>query len=153
MIIIIVAMDRNRAIGARGRVPWHLSADLKRFKKLTMGHPIVMGRKTYESIGKPLPGRTNIVITRQTGYDAPGCTVVHRLEDALDRVEGDVFVIGGGEIYEQALPLAGKAYVTEVDTEAEDADAFFPELDKSWEREGEERHEGFRFVTFVRKSR
>ena len=115
-----------------------------------MGHPIVMGRKTHESIGKPLPGRTNIVITRQKGYEAPGCTVLHNLEDAWT---GDVFVIGGGEIYRMALPHADRIFVTEVDVEAEGADVFFPKLDETWERGEAEEHEGFRYVTYIRKSK
>ena len=132
MVYLIVAIDRNRAIGKGGKMPWHLPADLKRFKKLTSGHPVIMGRKTYESIGKPLPDRANIVLTRQTGWKAQGCTVAHSLDDALALVKDDVFVIGGEHVYRQAIPLAKKAYVTEVEMVVEDADAHFPELDDRW---------------------
>ena len=153
MITFIVAIDRNRAIGAGGRIPWRLPADLKRFRKLTMGHRVVMGRKTYESIGKPLSGRENIVVTRRADFQAPGCTVVHDLESALR----DGFVIGGGELYAQALPRARKAYVTEVDTEVQGADTFFPELDSGWKLVEDESREAdadnpfrCRFLTYER---
>jgi len=116
ILSLIVAASRNNVIGAGGKLPWHLSADLKHFKKLTLGHPVLMGRKTFESIGKPLPGRTNIVITRQKEYQACGATVVHSLEEAL-RVcekEPEVFVIGGAEIYKEALPQADRIYLTRI---------------------------------------
>jgi len=131
-ISLIVAMDERRGIGHRGRLPWRLPADLRRFKSLTMGHHLVMGRKTYASIGRPLPGRTMIVLTRKRDYDPPGCLVVHTLEAALElaRQSGDdeVFVIGGGEVFEQALPLADRIYLTRVHAALE-ADVFFPEYD------------------------
>ena len=130
MLSLIVAASRNGVIGAGNKLPWHLPADLKRFKQLTMGHPILMGRKTFESIGKPLPGRTNIVITRQEGFQACGATVAHSLEEALQICEGqeEVFVIGGAEIYKQALPLADRIYLTRVDADFE-GDTFLPALD------------------------
>ena len=115
-ISILVAVSDNGVIGAGNRLPWHLPADLKRFKALTMGHPIIMGRKTFESIGKPLPGRTNIVVTRQAEFQACGALVAHSIEDALLICENttEVFVIGGAEIYRQALPHADKIYLTRI---------------------------------------
>lgn len=138
LISIIVAMGRNRAIGFQNALPWRLSADLKRFKDLTMGHHILMGRKTYESIGRPLPGRTSIVITRQPDFQAEGCLLAPSLEAAIAlaqaRGEPEAFVIGGAEIYAQALPHADRLYLTLVDAEPE-ADAFFPELaEPDWQR-------------------
>ncbi|MDP2598889.1 MAG: dihydrofolate reductase [Candidatus Liptonbacteria bacterium] len=131
MICIIVAIAKNRVIGKRGSgMLWHLPADLKRFKEITMGHTIIMGRRTHESIGKPLPGRTNIVITRQKDYSAPGCIVLGSLQEALVMVNGkESFVMGGGEVYEQALPLADKLYITEIEAGFE-GDVYFPEIDK-----------------------
>lgn len=122
-------MGRNRAIGAQGSLPWHIPEDLGRFKALTLGHPIVMGRKTYESIGRLLPGRTSLIVTRQHGYQVPGALVVNSLDEALARCpgNGEVFVIGGGELYREALPRAQRIYLTHVDA-APEADTFFPEL-------------------------
>ncbi|WP_299595030.1 dihydrofolate reductase [uncultured Microbulbifer sp.] len=139
-LAMIVAMARNRAIGRENTLPWRISGDLQFFKRTTMGKPIVMGRKTFESIGRPLPGRPNIVITRNPQWGADGVTVVSSLASALDAASRDagrdgadeVMVIGGAEIYRQAMPLAGRLYVTEVDAEVE-GDAFFPSLDASWQ--------------------
>jgi dihydrofolate reductase len=132
IISIIVAMDRNRGIGIENRLPWRLSADLKRFRELTMGHHLIVGRKTYESIGKPLPGRQMIVVTRDPDYRAEGCIVLHSLNDAIEtaaaRGENEVFICGGAEIYRKALARAGTLYLTQVDAEV-DADTFFPEMD------------------------
>ena len=111
---VIVAMAANRVIGHENRLPWHLPADLKHFKATTLGKPVLMGRKTWESIGRPLPGRINIVITRDTAYEADGCVVVHSLDEAI-RAAGETaeaMVIGGAELYRQALPLANKLYLT-----------------------------------------
>ena len=132
MISLIVAMDRKRVIGADNKLPWHLPADLKRFKELTLGHHIVMGRKTFESIGKPLPGRTTVIVTRQEGFKAEGCIVVHSLDAALLAASEDseAFVIGGGDLFEQSLQFADKIYLTEIDTEVAKGDVFFPKLDK-----------------------
>ncbi len=134
IVSLIAAMDRRRGIGKDNQLPWRLPADLKRFRELTTGHHIITGRKTYESIGKPLPGRTTIIITRNRDYVAEGCFVVHSLADALalarTRGEPEAFVIGGAEIYAQALPEADRLYLTLVDAEVE-ADAFFPEFDQS----------------------
>ena len=134
MISLIVAASENNVIGVRGDLPWHLSDDLKRFKKLTMGKPIVMGRKTYESIGRPLPGRQNIIISRQDGFEADGCTVVDSPETAIEAA-GDaeeIMIIGGGHVYEEFLPDADRIYLTRVHTEI-DGDVFLPELsEESW---------------------
>ena len=116
MISLIVAVSTNKVIGAQGDLPWRLSDDLKRFKAVTMGKPIVMGRKTWDAIGRPLPGRQNIVITRKPGYTAAGCIVVTSLEDAI-ATAGDaeeIMVIGGSQIYQLALPLATRLYLTRV---------------------------------------
>ncbi len=133
MISLIVAMDKKRVIGVDNKLPWHLPADLKRFKELTLGHHIVMGRKTFESIGKPLPGRTTVIITRQREYKAEGCLVVHSLDAALLAAASDseTFILGGGEIFTQALETADKIYITEIDTEVPRGDAYFPELDRT----------------------
>lgn len=149
-VALVVAMDERGAIGRNGDLPWRLPDDLKRFKALTMGKPIVMGRRTWESIGRrPLPGRNNIVVTRQHGYAAPGATVAASL-DAAYAAAGDVpdlCVIGGAEIYAQALPTADVLHLTRVHTIVPDADTFFPRLDDTeWrqlaceERQADERH-------------
>ena len=132
MISLIVAASTNNVIGVGGALPWHLSDDLKRFKALTMGKPIVMGRKTYESIGRPLPGRQNIVITTQDAFAADGCDVVSS-PDAAISAAGDaeeIMVIGGGEIYSLFLPATDRIYLTRVDVELE-GDAFLAPLDPS----------------------
>lgn len=115
-ISLICAASRNGVIGKGNRLPWRLPADLKRFKRLTMGHTVIMGRKTFESIGKPLPGRTNVVVTRQKDFQARDCRVAHSLEEALHLCSPDqeVFVIGGGSIFQQALPLADRIYLTSI---------------------------------------
>src|ERR1041385_6253429 len=113
---IIVALSENNVIGVKKALPWHLSADLKRVKAITMGHHLIMGRKTFESIGKPLPGRTIIIITRNKDYKVEGCIVVPSLEEALKAVKNDdePFIFGGGEIFNQALPLVNKIYMTRI---------------------------------------
>jgi dihydrofolate reductase len=141
-ISIIVAMARNRVIGVNNTLPWHLPADLKHFKALTMGHHIVMGRKTYESIGKPLPGRTSVVVTRNAGYAPPGVVVVNSLEAAITACSNDeeIFVIGGAELYRQAIALADRIYLTEIDADIP-GDAHFTELDhKLWKEAGRDSH-------------
>ncbi len=151
---IIAAIGPNNVIGNEGKLPWHLPEDLKRFKSLTMGHPIIMGRKTYESIGKPLPGRKNIVVTRQEKYEAPGCFVAHSLDDAIESCwDEDVFVIGGAEIYKQALPIADKLYLTEVRLETP-GEIRFPEFDKNdWQEMTREKHENYDFSVYKNKRR
>jgi len=131
IISFIVAMDRNRVIGRNNRIPWRLPADQAFFRKTTMGHPILMGRKTYLSIGRPLPGRTNIVMTRNPEYRAPGCEVVHSVREALERYgtgEGELFVIGGTDIFKLFLPVADRLYITLIRHEFP-GDTYFPEID------------------------
>jgi dihydrofolate reductase len=157
-ISIIVAYAANRVIGSRGKMPWHLSDDLKRFKQITMGHSIVMGRKTWESIGRILPGRRHVIISRRIGYTAPGATVAASLNEAIAACAGEpeIFVIGGGEIYRLALPLAERIYATEIDHSV-DGDTFFPPLDMAvWKeirrecRREENTSTRYSFVTFER---
>jgi dihydrofolate reductase len=138
-ISLVVAMAANRVIGRDNGLPWHLPADLQHFKRITMGKPILMGRRTWESIGRPLPGRTSIVITRDAGYSAPGCVVVHTIEAALQAAAdcGDeAMVIGGAEFYRQVLPRANTLYLTRIHADFE-GDTLFPELDESEWREVE----------------
>ena len=132
IISLIVAMDRRGVIGAGGALPWRLSGDLKRFKAVTMGKPLLMGRKTHESIGRPLPGRRNIVLTRQRDYTAKGCIVRHNVEDALAACAGfeEVMVMGGAALYDLFLPRAGRIYLTRVEAEV-DGDTWFPPFDES----------------------
>jgi dihydrofolate reductase len=142
VISLIVAASTNNVIGAQGALPWHLSADLRRFKALTMGKPIVMGRLTHESIGRALPGRQNIVITRQSGYAADGCDVVQSIEGAIEAATGaqEIMVIGGGDIYAQFLPWADRIYLTRVIVELE-GDTYFASLDeKEWQETAREVH-------------
>ncbi len=139
---IVVAISENNAIGKDNQLLWHLPADLKHFKTITSGHTIIMGRKTYDSIGKPLPNRRNIVVTRQTDLKLEGIEVVNSLDEALAlcKDENEVFVIGGAEIYRQALPLVHKIELTRVHQEFE-ADVFFPELDNEiWKEVWKEDH-------------
>lgn len=152
MLSIIAAIGDGGVIGREGALPWHIPEDLKRFKQLTMGHPIIMGRKTYESIGKPLPGRVNIVISRQEGYEAAGCEVFRSLEEALAKYEPqNPFVIGGAEIYRAALPLADRLHITEVKIST-DGDVFFPDFDRSqWRETSREPHDQFDFVVMEKK--
>jgi dihydrofolate reductase len=126
-ITLIAAMARNRAIGREGQIPWHLPRELKHFKETTMGRPIVMGRRTWESIGRALPGRQNIVVTRSAGFEAPGCDVVRSLEQAVATAQGgEIMIIGGGQLYADALPVADRMILTVVDC-APKADTWFPD--------------------------
>ena len=140
IISLIVAMDRRGVIGAGGALPWRLSGDLRHFKAITMGKPIIMGRKTHESIGRPLPGRQNIVLTRQPGYTAPGCDVFHDAQSALAACAGheEVMVMGGAALYEQFLHRAARIYLTRVEAEV-DGDTWFPQFDESAWNEVERR--------------
>lgn len=136
MISLIAAMDRNRVIGVDNKLPWHLPVDLKFFRDKTKGHYVIMGRKTFESVGKPLPNRTNVIITRQVDYKIEGAHVVHSLDAAIMMSRGDdeTFIVGGADIYEQSLKFADRVYLTEVDLAVERGDAYFPMLDpKEWE--------------------
>jgi dihydrofolate reductase len=133
MISFVWAMDQNRVIGNGGQLPWHLPEDLKFFKKVTMGHPVAMGRKTHESIGRLLPGRENIVITRNQDFDCEGCTVIRSIADFKSYCQGleqEVFVIGGAEIFRELLPVVDKLYVTMIYHKFE-GDTFFPEISLS----------------------
>jgi len=134
IVSLLVAMDLKRGIGKDNRLPWHLSDDLKQFKRLTMGHHMILGRKTYESIGKPLPGRTTILLTHRPDFQPDGCLVAHSLEEALsiarERGESEVFIIGGGQVFAQALPLADRIYLTRVHARVE-ADVYFPSFDET----------------------
>ena len=162
MLAIVVAAAENNVIGKDNDLIWHLPADLKHFKSLTMGHPMIMGRKTFEAIGKPLPGRTSIIITSQKDYQAEGCVVVHSLEEAIAKGREldaeQVSIIGGANVYQQALPLADKVYLTRVHASFE-GDAFFPELPEDmWQVVEQEHHEldeknkySYTFLTMKRK--
>ncbi|HAI96967.1 MAG: type 3 dihydrofolate reductase [Cycloclasticus sp.] len=159
MISMVVAMAENRAIGKDNALLWHLPKDFKHFKAVTMGKPILMGRKTYESIGKPLPGRKNIVITRDQRFTAEGVVIVHSISEALEASKGfdEVMVIGGSSFYEQMLPEATRLYVTVVHEHFE-ADAYFPEIRADeWKKVDEVKHgadekhaHAFSFITYQR---
>ena len=126
----ICAMTEGRVIGSNNQLPWHIPADLRHFKQITMGKPIILGRKTYESIGRALPNRCNVIITRETDFQAPGCLVVNSIETALEAVaySEEVFIIGGAMLYQQMLPRMQRLYLTIIHHECE-GDVFFPELD------------------------
>ena len=154
-------MGLNREIGVDNKLPWHLPKDLKHFKEITSGHPIIMGRKTYESIGKPLPNRTNIVISRKKDWFEEGILIVGSIKEAIkfgQKIDEDIFILGGGNIYEQTMDIADKLEVTEIKTNIE-ADTFFPKIDpKIWTKTDEICHEkdeknnlDFCFQTFERK--
>jgi len=157
---IIVAMARNRTIGINNSLPWRCPEDLKHFKALTMGHPMIMGRKTFDSIGKPLPGRTTVVVTRNSNLKIDGCLIANSLQQAIDLCKGDteIFVVGGAEIYAQALPLADTLYVTEIQQEVE-GDAHFPgfalsdwqEVARDIKSQNEPQPLQYHFVTYRRK--
>jgi dihydrofolate reductase len=143
-ISLIGAMGENRVIGAGGKIPWHLPADFAHFKAITTGHPVIMGRKTFESIGRALPGRKNVIVTHDSAYKADGCLVVGSLDEAFALSEkedaGEIFVIGGEQIYRAALNMVDTVYLTKVGGSFE-GDAFFPELDeKKWRLVNSEPH-------------
>jgi dihydrofolate reductase len=159
VIALVAALDRGRAIGRGGALPWHLPDDLRRFKALTLGKPVLMGRRTAESLGRALPGRENLVLTHRAQAPHPGMTVVPTLEAALAHAGArDLMVIGGGEVYALALPRAGALHMTHVDTEVAGADAYFPPLDPDAWRELARVHHGadarhawaFDFVDYAR---
>jgi len=160
MVTIIAAIAENNALGKDNQLIWHLPADLKRFKKMTLNHVVIMGRKTLESLGKPLPNRTNILVTRDKNYKAEGCVVVNSLKEALEaaaKEDENPFILGGAEIYKQALPFTDKLDVTFVHHQF-DADVFFPEIDKKiWKETSREDFKAdennkydYSFVTFER---
>jgi dihydrofolate reductase len=144
----ITAVSLNNVIGRDNALPWHLPADMRFFKATTLGHAVIMGRKTYESFKKALPGRTNIVITRQEDYTLPDAFVVHSLQQAIKKAEEaekpekeEIFILGGAEVYRQSMPLLDRIYLTRVFAEVE-GDAYFPSLDPDeWKMVGEEAHE------------
>ena len=162
MITIVVAMGLNNEIGANNQLLWHLPKDLKHFKEITTGHPIIMGRKTYESIGKPLPNRTNIVVSTKKDWFEEGILIVGSLKEAIKfakKMDEEIFIIGGGNIYEQTIDLAEKLEVTQVNAELK-ADIFFPKINpKIWNKTNEISHEkdekneyDFSFQTYERKT-
>jgi dihydrofolate reductase len=161
-ISLIVAMAKNRVIGADNRIPWHLPNELRLFKSLTMGHHIVMGRRTYESINRLLPGRTTVIVTRQRGYQVPGAIVAHSVKDALDaaRDDSEIFVIGGADLFRETLPVADRLHLSVVDAEPA-GDTFMPELDLSAWREAssqsfqaDEKHaHAYRYSVYDRAAR
>lgn len=157
-ITLIAALARNGVIGQNNQIPWKIPGELAYFKRVTMGHAILMGRKTWESIGRPLPGRRNIIITRNRNYAAPGTEVAATLGDALEMVsEPEAFVIGGAQIYAEAFPRAHRLLLTEIDAEF-DGDTFFPAFDRNkWRETRREQHPptderafGYSFVTYER---
>jgi dihydrofolate reductase len=130
LISLIVAMASNRVIGDRGDIPWKIPGEQKMFKEITLGHAVIMGRKTYESLIRPLPGRTNIVVTRQTDYEAPGCIIAQDLDRAIKSIatdESEAFIIGGGQLYHETIPVADRIYVTLIPREIP-GDTFFPKI-------------------------
>ena len=161
-ISLIVAMTENRVIGRDGDMPWRLSSDLKRFKRITMGHHILMGRKTYDSIGRPLPGRTTVVISRAATYDDPQIRVARSLDEAIQisGADEEIFITGGAQIYELALPQVDRIYLTRIHCELE-GDTFFPEVDlEKWELIEQEKHTAdeknnfdYSFLTYQRSNK
>ncbi|MFY7844142.1 dihydrofolate reductase [Chryseobacterium gambrini] len=160
MTTIVVAMGENNEIGFENQLLWHLPKDLKHFKEITSGHPVIMGRKTYESIGKPLPNRTNIVVSRKTDWFEEGILIVGSIKEAIKfakKIDEEIFIIGGGKIYEQTMDIVDKLEVTLVKADLE-ADTFFPKIDpKIWKKTDEICHEkdeknqyDFCFQTFER---
>jgi len=155
---IIVAIANHQVIGINNTLPWHLPEDLKRFRALTTGHHIIMGRKTYESLGRLLPGRTTVIVTRNKNFRLEGALIAHSLEGAvaLCKSDDEVFLIGGAELYQDGLKLANKLYITEVDLTV-DGDAFFPEFDLNlWQETSREAHTSaqglsFSYITYTRK--
>ncbi len=154
-LTLVVAMGSNRVIGVGGTLPWHLPEDLAHFKRLTLGHPMVMGRTTYESIGRPLPGRTTIVVTRQHDWSAAGVEVAHSLDDAIalaSELDDEAFLVGGAQVYAEALErdLVDTMVVTRV-RQAPEGDAWFPVIDwEGWHEVGTAPHADFDVVTYER---
>ena len=139
---IIVAMAQNCTIGINNTLPWRIPEELKHFKALTMGHHMIMGRKTFDSIGKPLPGRTTVVVTRDRNLKIDGCIIAHSLQEAIAACSKDdeIFIVGGAELYVQAIPLTDTLYITEIQQDVE-GDAYFPEFDKNaWQETTREQH-------------
>jgi len=162
IISAIVAASKNWVIGKNNEIPWYIPNDLRYFRRMTLGHHIILGRKNYESIGKPLPKRTNLIVTRDTNFEAPGCLVVHSVEEAIaiakKNKEEELMICGGGQIYAQTMPLVEKLYFTEIEAVV-DGDVYFPEIDESeWDlisterNQADDRHEyGYNFMIYERK--
>ncbi|RMH36743.1 MAG: type 3 dihydrofolate reductase [Gammaproteobacteria bacterium] len=160
IVSLVCAMTRNRVIGRENQMPWHLPADLAHFKRVTLGKPVVMGRRTFESIGRPLPGRHNIVLTRDHTFSAPGASVVHSLDDAIQLAgeAEEIMIIGGANLYAQALPISERMYLTLIEAELE-GDAYFPtwstddwEIETETFRPADEKNAfNLRFLNLVRK--
>jgi dihydrofolate reductase len=151
-VTLLAAIGRNLVIGRDGQMPWHLPADLRHFKATTMGHPMVMGRKTFDSIGRALPGRRTIVVTRQRDWHHPDVETAHSLAEAftLAGPADEVFVVGGGQVYAEAMPFAQRMVLSEVH-DAPEGDAFFPEwVDKDWREVSREHEDGFDIATYER---
>ena len=146
MISLIAAIGKNNELGKRNTLLWHLPADMKHFREITSLHPVIMGRKTFESIGKPLPNRRNIVITRDLNYKKEGVELAYSLNEALDLFPNqneEIFIIGGAEIYKQTMPIADKLYITHIEAEDSEADSFFPEIIPIvWNEISHEEHQG-----------
>ncbi|MDP3880883.1 MAG: dihydrofolate reductase [bacterium] len=141
MISMIAAMSNNRVIGVKNDLPWHLPADLKHFKETTTGNPVIMGEATYKSIGRLLPNRKNIILTRDPNYKVEGAFMANSFEQAFELAGEDAFIIGGGQIYKQGLEYADRIYITRVDVEL-DGDVFFPEFESDeWKLVSEEKHD------------
>jgi len=162
MISIIVAIGKNNELGKKNALLWNLPADMKHFKETTSGHPVIMGRKTFESIGRPLPNRQNIVITRNKTHIRHGVYVTHSLEEAINLFKNsneEIFIIGGAEIYKQAMEFADKLYITQIEAENKNADAFFPEINlNKWQKIKSEKYPkdnlnkyDLEFVEYIRK--
>lgn len=149
MVSIIVAVSENGIIGKDNDLPWKISEDLKRFKELTKGHPVIMGRKTHESIGRILPDRLNIVITRDKDVSYNGCITVNSISDAIRKAGNDkeIFIIGGGEIYKKSLGFVDRIYLTKVHQTVE-GDTYFPTLNSDWKETNREDKDGYSFITY-----
>jgi dihydrofolate reductase len=157
-VSIIAAIAKNNVIGCKGKLPWDMPADLAHFKELTLDKTVIMGRQTYESIGKPLPQRKNIIVTRNLNFKVAGCQIVCSLEEAIAKNQNDeLMIIGGADLYQQALPLANNLYLTFIDAEV-NGDTFFPQIDwKKWQEVAKEKHladtnnpYNYCFIKFIR---
>lgn len=156
MIGLIVAYTNNRVIGNQGCIPWRIKGEQRRFRELTTGNVVIMGRRSYEEIGRPLPNRTTIVVSNTKNFDAENCMTAKSLQEAIELAgDRDMYISGGARLYEEALPLVEKMYITEIDAEIE-GDTYFPEFDKSlFDKEIDERVEGeipYTYVTYTRKN-
>jgi dihydrofolate reductase len=159
LISIIAALDKNGVIGKNNHLPWNIREDLKHFREITMGHPVIMGRKTWMSIGKPLEGRTNIILTHDSGFSIPGCITVNSIQQVMnDFPDQDILVIGGAELFRQFIPLAGRIFLTRINHEF-DGDTYFPDISwdnwllVSYERKHSEEGYDLSFETWEKKLR